>query len=549
MLSLGLRSQLLIYFGFAASLLVGLGVAALNSLNAPIQDYREVGLTHFPASVLTLNIMSNIKEMRGFAFRFGLAGQSSEERLAVFERMKSQVEKIESSVLELKALNLPQKQLALINSFEEPWVDFKTKSEKLKEFTSQESGNFRADDYLQFIQSDFRDSANASLQAALNLIEQQREDARIQRETAELAETSARERSLILLGSGFFLSFLMMFALAYKLKVFTSAISEVASNLYQVADRVSSSASAILVTSEKLTESVSEQAASTKEAAMSIEGVSAMSSANSKRSEDSKGLSLQNSKLVSETSGNLQELRSAILENGAEGKRLIVDLADMNTRLTKFREVMSTVKAKTAAIDEIVFQTKLLSFNASVEAARAGDSGKGFAVVAHEVGNLASMSGKSAHEISAAVESSFQGLSDLSEKVVVFIDGMEKSSEKQVQHVMKIADSFTEKFGELTHASSLISQSFESIVQSSLRQDSGLKEIAIANELLEQVAQTNHTDSAKLAQYAESFQSEARTMQLQVRELMRRVSGDKSQKALTSNSIEKLESDFHIKAS
>jgi len=40
-------------------------------------------------------------------------------------------------------------------------------------------------------------------------------------------------------------------------------------------------------------------------------------------------------------------------------------------------------------MNDIVFQTKLLSFNASVEAARAGIHGKGFAVVADEVGNLA----------------------------------------------------------------------------------------------------------------------------------------------------------------
>jgi len=69
--------------------------------------------------------------------------------------------------------------------------------------------------------------------------------------------------------------------------------------------------------------------------------------------------------------------------------------SEIKSLLSFFREI----ETKTKVINEIVFQTKLLSFNASVEAARAGDQGKGFAVVAEEVGNLAAMSGNAAKEI------------------------------------------------------------------------------------------------------------------------------------------------------
>ena len=70
---------------------------------------------------------------------------------------------------------------------------------------------------------------------------------------------------------------------------------------------------------------------------------------------------------------------------------------EINVKVTAINEAITI-------IDQIAFQTNILSLNAAVEAATAGEAGKGFAVVAAEVRNLANRSADAAREIKSLVE-------------------------------------------------------------------------------------------------------------------------------------------------
>lgn len=83
----------------------------------------------------------------------------------------------------------------------------------------------------------------------------------------------------------------------------------------------------------------------------------------------------------------------------------------MMDAMEEIRKTSQQVVGIIQAIEEIADQTNLLSLNASIEAARAGDAGKGFAVVADEIGKLALESAKAASSTRSLIELSMEEIS------------------------------------------------------------------------------------------------------------------------------------------
>ncbi|WP_159455330.1 methyl-accepting chemotaxis protein [Pseudobacteriovorax antillogorgiicola] len=121
--------------------------------------------------------------------------------------------------------------------------------------------------------------------------------------------------------------------------------------------------------------------------------------ASEKEAETSHQIATEGRERVSQMQQSMKEIESAVVS-------VVEQVRIGNENIETIMTIIKDISQKTTIINDIVFQTKLLSFNASVEAARAGDQGKGFSVVAEEVGNLAQMSGNAAREISALLDRS-----------------------------------------------------------------------------------------------------------------------------------------------
>ena len=235
------------------------------------------------------------------------------------------------------------------------------------------------------------------------------------------------------------------------------------------------SSNGLLLNVNKLNESSNDAAARLEETAAALEEVtSSISNSTNKISEMSK---IANNVTVSASQG--EKLAS----------KTTIAMEEINDKVTAINEAISV-------IDQIAFQTNILSLNAAVEAATAGEAGRGFAVVAQEVRNLASRSAEAAKEIKNLVQDAtvkanegkdissemIKGYSSLNESInqtITIISEITSSSKEQQKGVEQINDAIN----------SLDKQTQENASIANTTNDIAKKTSLIAKKILESAEQ------------------------------------------------------------
>ena len=214
------------------------------------------------------------------------------------------------------------------------------------------------------------------------------------------------------------------------------------------------SSNILLTNVDKLNNNSNQAASSLEETAASVEEITSIVSSNVNN--------------VVQMSQFAKEVTKSVNHGQKLAKQTTKAMSDIN-------EHVNQINASISRIDQIAFQTNILSLNAAVEAATAGEAGKGFAVVAQEVRNLATRSADAANEIKLLVTNATSeanqgkiisdkmivGYSELSTKItktIKLIVDIEQASKEQQVGIGQINDAITSLDQQTQENASIASQ-------------------------------------------------------------------------------------------
>lgn len=246
--------------------------------------------------------------------------------------------------------------------------------------------------------------------------------------------------------------------LEMAMKKMSEKLSQVISEVGSGADSVSSAAAQLSSSSQTLSQGTSEQAAA-----------------------------------LEETSASLEQMSSSINQN-AENSRAVEQMALTGAKqavgsgeaVEKLVEAMKVIAERITIIEEIAYQTNLLSLNAAIEAARAGDHGKGFAVVASEVRKLAERSRSAAKEITSIAGSSVTAAEQAGRMLAELVPSISKTAD-MVQEVAAASHEQASGVAQINKAMSQVDELTQRNASASEELSSTAEELSAQSEALQEL--------------------------------------------------------------
>ena len=266
--------------------------------------------------------------------------------------------------------------------------------------------------------------------------------------------------------------------------------------LFSTIEEVSSSITEMSVSSQQVSDNLDNLSSSTEVTASSITQMDA----SIKEVEET----AQHTNELSEQANRDAEMgKTAVAETIAGIQAIRVTVEDASQAIEELGKQSGEIGTILTVIDDVADQTRLLSLNASIIAAQAGEHGKGFAVVADEIRELAERTALSTQEISTIIRRLQTGTVEAVKAMQVGSERVHEEAERS-----KVAEVALDK---LTESSLRSSEQVKSIVRATQEQSRGSRQITeavnqVAN-MLQQISSAVKQQSVGIQQLAQSAES------------------------------------------
>ncbi|MBF0298859.1 MAG: hypothetical protein HQK51_09075 [Oligoflexia bacterium] len=204
----------------------------------------------------------------------------------------------------------------------------------------------------------------------------------------------------------------------------------------------------------------------------------------------------------SKTTQTSIDIVNQIIEKATKGNDIMNEVSNSIDEIIRVGQKLQNISKlntevivrKTEMINGIAFETKILSFNASIEAANAGEYGKGFAVVANELVKLAQMSGDAAGEISVTNQNSITEINEVIGQAMAAFDRGQDVINKAIGLFRNISETINEIH---RNTNNMISNTQKNVIS--------LKQMSDAISELKSLAQANSDAALRINHHSENI--------------------------------------------
>ncbi len=306
----------------------------------------------------------------------------------------------------------------------------------------------------------------------------------------------------------------------------TRRLNSVSEMLARSSNRVAAKAEVLGQSSKTLAEATLQQAAGVQQTVASVEQIRAMIGKTSDATHNVEGLSRSMSEEAGLGQKILEELGRAVQQIAASNVEVGQQMDVSHREIESISAVIASIEEKTRVINDIVFQTKLLSFNASIEAARAGDHGRGFAVVAEEVGRLATLSGHAATDIKDNLEQSRTKVDAIVAEAKSKMSALAIAAKGDIDRGLEVGTKCKAVFEGLIKEISEANQAIQHISAASKEQAQGVTEINKAASEFDRVTRQNSSIADEVKTSARELNENSETLADAVADLYQFLTGE-----------------------